>query len=907
MDGASTTVPPSSVSGGVAQLDRLTLTQLARTSDVLADEPLQALTRLAATNQSCQVLEAISKTALVLRDAPTAAPCGTTSLGLEALPQCSSAYAPAATIPETCVTLFHVHNILLQAAYASQQDFDVWTELVQAGVELYLRKAPRHIVAFSNANLEPILDALAHQDLWRFQYLLWQRLLAHIPTWDSMQDFCSVIHGCELAAQEATTAATAAAAAAAAGAGLGGGSVGVAGDVPADGVLADMPGSWSADMHGSHGGFVPDIGGFGLPWASTAGQIDVLPSIGRKVEAPNLQTATAAATSQIAAATAAAAASALYERQAELAEYSILMRECIREALEGAATRGLASSPQPHAAAQQLLEAVTLFEARQRSATTLTALRCAFIPTPDWLSRVAAAGVQGSGWLSAAQVVKLLQDLDALAPQPVESQGQPSRWLNATGQAAAERAVLRHISSRAWSPQQAISVIKVLVGKCRGPPGDQLCGVTEGLLLTCSEAWQDAGLMCAVLQEAVEFASPPDGSAAEGSSSATALTVAHLSLARAALNRASYLVESTAPRTNDGGDTAAAPETDTSASGSGRVMTGPRIWRSREFLYERYPRLLQAARRFGYPLQAFRLQEYVDELYNHLAASPGHELVAVGPEGLALALQAVVSSPCCRDPQWAAAFERACLMLISVQFSVGYTHPKRWLGLLEATVNTLPFPMPALAAGIKALLVRLCDTRRHAKYFWQVLPLIGALERRAAAVAWGQHSHDLHGMGHHQSASDQSAASMWTPVSSMGASGKPSSPASNLAGRLRINGVSVGKTVLGGGPHRRGPPGTMAHRGSANALPSGRSSVSSSGSGAASSSQQNAATAGAGNGGNLRPVLPPPDISKHHISEEEYNRWCEDLGQRLALSMACLSDQDRVAQLSVFGIGATGP
>ncbi len=72
---------------------------------------------------------------------------------------------------------------------------------------------------------------------------------------------------------------------------------------------------------------------------------------------------------------------------------------------------------------------------------------------------------------SLAQVVQLLQDLDALAPKPLES-SEPSpeagpaapparRWMGPAGQVAVEAAVLRHLDSNAWSPQQAMAVVQV--------------------------------------------------------------------------------------------------------------------------------------------------------------------------------------------------------------------------------------------------------------------------------------------------------------------------------------------------------------------------------------------------------------------------------------------------------------
>ncbi len=58
---------------------------------------------------------------------------------------------------------------------------------MQAGLGLYLLKAPRPLVAFSNGQLDDVLDALAHQDMWRLQRLLWQQVLACMPKWDSLQ------------------------------------------------------------------------------------------------------------------------------------------------------------------------------------------------------------------------------------------------------------------------------------------------------------------------------------------------------------------------------------------------------------------------------------------------------------------------------------------------------------------------------------------------------------------------------------------------------------------------------------------------------------------------------------------------------------------------------------------------
>lgn len=60
-------------------------------------------------------------------------------------------------------------------------------ELMQAGLGLYLLKAPRPLVAFSNGQLDDVLDALAHQDMWRLQRLLWQQVLACMPKWDNLQ------------------------------------------------------------------------------------------------------------------------------------------------------------------------------------------------------------------------------------------------------------------------------------------------------------------------------------------------------------------------------------------------------------------------------------------------------------------------------------------------------------------------------------------------------------------------------------------------------------------------------------------------------------------------------------------------------------------------------------------------
>ncbi|KXZ51863.1 hypothetical protein GPECTOR_11g30 [Gonium pectorale] len=842
---------------------------------------------------------------------------------LQALPQCINAYNPAAMIPETSVTLFHIHNLLLQAAFVSHQEFDVWTELMQAGLGLYLLRAPRRSVVFTNAQLDCVLDAMAHQDLWKFQGLIWQRMLPSIPEWDSLQDFTSIVETCELQAQAAATAASAAAEEAAASfeAPIAAASAAAPSPLPtplwpppqSDAactrfMLPSMPRPSSNDPElppwaglAVPSGMVAFPSAPSSPFSSSspsshqplAAHIhhhhDEPPIVGSHPitgawEAPPPAPLVLASAAAMAAAAELPppplAAALLYNSKVdELETYSSLMAECIRVAMEGAAVRGLAAAPQPEVAAAQLVELAAGFEARQRSAIGPLALRYSFTPGPEWLSQVAAAAIGSADNMSAAQVLKLLSDLEALAPKPVECHGAAHRWLEAPGQGVVERAVRDHSASGAWSTRETVSVVKALVGKCTSPPGAAMCSLLEGLLLGSEEAKDDMDLLCDLLQDAVDFATLEGSGSSRGREeggpqqrpASAELSPAHLSLVRVALNRAIYLVGSyaagtTAASSSSGGSggssvasTSGSGSSLASADGAYSGRSRPQRWADRDFLFDRYPRLLRAARSFDYPLQSFRLQEYAEELYDHLATAPGRELVAVGPEGLTRMLGAVASTPCCQDPQWAAAFERACLTMLDVQFSVGYTHPKRWLGLLDATVAALPFPMPALAAAIKALMVRLCDTRRYASYFWELLPLVGALERRAAAggscAASRQQSHE---------GSSSPGQPFWMP-----------------------GGLGGGRSGHGGrGSTRRGA-----------------SSGSSSPGGAA-------ASGGAGPAGTVtpasghRPMVPPPDLSRHLVGEEEYSRWCEELGQRLALSMAALSDQDRVAQLSVYGIGS---
>ncbi len=103
------------------------------------------------------------------------------------------------------------------------------------------------------------------------------------------------------------------------------------------------------------------------------------------------------------ASTTAAASSSLYDKRSELEEYGRLMSECIRTALEVAAVK-LPACADPPAAARQLLDVVTAFDARQRNHTAPPSLRYTFMPGPEWLTAVAEAGMRADERLPAAQV-----------------------------------------------------------------------------------------------------------------------------------------------------------------------------------------------------------------------------------------------------------------------------------------------------------------------------------------------------------------------------------------------------------------------------------------------------------------------------------------------------------------------
>ncbi|KAG2449810.1 hypothetical protein HYH02_005333 [Chlamydomonas schloesseri] len=836
-------------------------TPVNNTAPQTQSEPIQNLTRLAAANQSCQVLEALSKTALLLRDQAVDQKLDHATLQalfqngydtlvalLQALPMCPGAYSPAAVIPETCITLFHIHNVLLSAAYASDQDLDVYTELIQAGLGLYLLKAPRSSgFSCSNGQLDAILDALAHQSHWNFQRLLWLRMLPSIAKWDSMQDFMSVIDSCELHAQSAAVAAAAAAPSAspsdsaAAAEVRSGASTAIASSSSSSRSMAGKPAYTSYAVYADEG--APEVAA--SPLATAFNKI---------ADAERASSGSSTSTSG-------RGSGSGYDKRAEHDEYLCLMSECIRAAFDGAAARGLATAEQPYQAARDLLDTAAAFDKRQRATSTPPALRYTFIPNPTWLSQVAAAGVEARlvpMSINPEQTIQLLRDLDALAPKPLEPHGAANRWMDAKGQAAVEGAVLRHTASHAWTEEQALQVLQVLAGKCRSPPSDALCVLVEGLLFTCAEAKDDLGFLCTLLQDACDLVD------ARG---AAALSPAHMSMVRVALNRAICLVGSAS---NEG--TAIFPTTPAGSSSSG-TGAGVPSWRNRDFMFNSYPRLLAAARTFDYPLQAFRLDEYAAELYNHLAAQPGHELVAVGPEGLTRALAAVAGTPCCRDPQFAAAFERACLNVVSVQFAVGYTHPKRWLGLLKRTAEELHFPMPDLAASVKAMMVRLCDSRRHTSYFWDMLPLVGALERRAAEAVGKPQAADAPAVG-------------WTPVADLPTSGSVRGSAAATSARY-VTGATAA-------PGRRGSPGSKSSSASGRRPLGTQSTAISSGTSSTISS----------NASSQRAIIPPPDLSRYLVNEDEFATWCEELGQRLALHMAMATDKDRAAQLSMLGISS---
>ncbi len=247
-----------------------------------------------------------------------------------------------------------------------------------------------------------------------------------------------------------------------------------------------------------------------------------------------------------------------------------------------------------------------------------------------------------------------------------------------------------------------------------------------------------------------------------------------------------------------------------------------------------------------------------------------------------------------------------------MQFSVGYTHPKRWLGLLRALVHALPFPMPSLAAGVKAMCVRLCDTARHAEYFYSLLPLMGTLERRASAVGnagWEAHhaaQEQLHLQQHHRHlrhGNTQGSGSMpqddedhlqqLTNKFKMSHGGTKRPSTGGSAGGSATSG-SQASTSSSTNPTSKppGPGGYMGHSQSSAPGSWRKDGVYSS----SASNAKGSTAGGAAASGGLPALPPPPDISRYLVSEEEFARWEFDLGRRLALSMACARDQGVVAR-----------
>lgn len=258
-----------------------------------------------------------------------------------------------------------------------------------------------------------------------------------------------------------------------------------------------------------------------------------------------------------------------------------------------------------------------------------------------------------------------------------------------------------------------------------------------------------------------------------------------------------------------------------------------------------------------------------------------------------------------------------------MQFSVGYTHPKRWLGLLRALVHALPFPMPSLAAGVKAMCVRLCDTARHAEYFYSLLPLMGTLERRASAMGstaggttgWEAHQaaqeqlhlqqhhrHLRHGNSHGGGSALQDEEEHLQELTNrfkMSHGGMKRTSSGGAAGGSSTTGSHASTTSSSSGssgthPKSKspGPGGFMGH-----APSSGPRSWRKDGVYSSSASNARSSTAGgAAASGGLPALPPPPDISRYLVSEEEFARWEYELGRRLALSMACARDQEVVAR-----------
>ncbi|GFR42616.1 hypothetical protein Agub_g3547, partial [Astrephomene gubernaculifera] len=394
------------------------------------------------------------------------------------------------------------------------------------------------------------------------------------------------------------------------------------------------------------------------------------------------------------------------------------------------------------------------------------------------------------------------------------------------------------------------------------------------------------------------------------SPSSSSLTSAYSALSRTALNRASCLVgafcaeAATAAASPTAAAATAAAASAAMANGHGHAHActvgssglthgsrGGVLWGSKEFMFERYPLLLHAARRFGYPLQALRLYDYADGLQDFLATAPGHELASLGPEGLARVLTALasISCWCCRDPHWAAAFERACLCLIAVQFDLGYTHPDRWLGLLRATVQALPYPLPGLAAAMRSLMVRLCDVRRYGSYVWELLPLVDVLERRAASAA-GKGTASGGVVGSSMLPAGRQQQQMRAQVCGQGSSAGRTYNRNHSIRSKHTSVRSFGSTAAGGGVAAAAvAAGGSPYRWQRTAgYPAAGSGQSSSGSG--SGGVPASARKGTGSQVPCRCLSPPPDLSSHLVSDEEYGRWLEEAGRVIAGSMVGWSE-----------------
>lgn len=513
-----------------------------------------------------------------------------------------------------------------------------------------------------------------------------------------------------------------------------------------------------------------------------------------------------------------------------------------------------------------------------------------FVPSRSWVSAVLSAALNTQEVLQPQQVSHLLSDLQELSSKgqssphsssPVTMLGASrvmssvkaasTAWvgvLDPSGHIAVQAAIVRH--RNVWEPQEMAALLLTLCGRGGPSPDGELCGVISDTinalpgfgatqevdaLFHSAVSVADKGPGCRVLADHEVDVHGGASSGSSGGSSSSSGNGTNISLLCSLLHDAAHLVSrghylSNSHRTlinsifNKLIFLMGTEETYTTGRGkqqSSPNHSSPSLWQNCSFLFDQYPKLLEAGTSLGMTPRLLYHDTYLQQLQHYINTAPSQELVLRGPEGLVRAIKAASLLGPIHDLSWAWDFETACTTLIDVQLTVGFTHPMRWTPLFHAVLSSMPaVPMPRLAAAARCLCVRFCKMESHADHMWSLLPVLGRLEHAVEAAS--------------------SSSVLATSMSQM-----TQTYTSQANTHLHASGNSSA--------------GRSASHGSSSRAPAWQPRMTS-GVAPASGSSSAAAAAKAALEGELR---------KYKLSEGDYEAWIQSVGKHLASSLSNMS------------------